>query len=190
MGVAEVVAKLAGLHEGYLPPDTDQRVAAFWWGAHDEEVAWALALANAVASEPIAKRLYVAHVGEDTRDARELKEWGYRLAVEFVGSKGSGQRKRSMVESYRTDWGHQAVRDGLALALWPHLREEVPGICKRAEQYKCGKQAFQRVRDEVQRQACDLIAGYRLDVTECLAERFSRDFVSRWEVATGRRWAA
>lgn len=189
MGAAEqTVAMLAGLYANRERPDADQRTAAFWWGAQDEEVAWALALANTVASDPIAKHLYVAHVAEDVRHNREIKEWGYRTAVEFAGAKGSGQRRRSMVESYRPDWGHQAARDGLSLALWPELRDDVPGLGKRAEQFRCGKQAYQRVRDEVQRQACDLIAGFKLDVTEILAERFSRDFIGRWEQVTRKAW--
>lgn len=190
MGASETVAMLAGLYASRERPDADQRTAAFWWGAHDEEVAWALALANVVSPDPIAKHLYVAHAAEDVRHNRQIKEWGYRAAVEFAGAKGSGQRKRSMVESYRADWGHQAARDGLCMALWPELRDDVPGLGKRAEQFKCGKQAYQRVRDEVQRQACDLIAGFKLDVTEILSERFSRDFIGRWESATGKRWVA
>jgi len=40
----------------------------------------------------------------------------------------------------------------------------------------------------VQRQACDLIAGFRLDMNETLDERFSRDFTRRWELATGKAW--
>lgn len=188
MGAAETVAMLAGLYADRERPDADQRTAAFWFGTQDEEIAWALALAHTVSPDPIARHLYVAHAAQDVRHNRAIKEWGYRVAVEFAGAKGSGQRKRSMVESYRTDWGHQAARDGLSMALWPELRDEVPGLGKRAEQFRCGKQAYQRVRDEVQRQACDLIAGFKLDVTEALAERFSRDFIGRWEMATGRAW--
>jgi hypothetical protein len=165
-----------------------KRVAAFWWGVTDEEVAWAMVLANMVAPEPIANRLYLMHATEDLRYARSVKEWAYRIAVEFVGQKGSGQRRRSLVESYRPDWGHQAARDGVSMALWPHLSDGVPGIRGRALHFKCGQQAYQRVRDEVMRQAGDLIAGYRLDLAECLDERFSRDFTNRWELATGKPW--
>jgi len=164
-----------------------KRVASFWWGSRDEEVAWSLALCNTV-NEPIAQHLYLMHATEDARRARTAKEWAYMAAVDYAGGKGTGQRRRSLVEAYRPDWGHQAARDGLAMALWPHLREGVPGIGKRAEAYHCGKQGYQRVRDEVQRQACDLIAGFRLDMVESLGERFSRDFMARWEIATGRRW--
>lgn len=186
---AQTVAMLAGLYLGGDGPDTDQRVASFWWGQPDEPVSWALSLAHTVSPDPIARHLYIAHVAEDTRHNRAIKDWGYRQAVEFVGARGSGQRRRSMVESYRPEWGQQAARDGLALAMWGHLRDCVPGIGKRAEALSCGKQAYQRVRDEVQRQTCDLIAGFRLDVTEILDERFSADFRNRWELATGKRWS-
>ena len=188
MGAADLVAQLAGLYAQRERPDADQRTAAYWWGAMDEEVAWALAICKTVAPEPIAQRLYIAHAAEDSRHARDLKDWGYRVAVEFAGSRGSGQRRRSQVEGYRTDWGHQAARDGLAIALWPHLRDDVPGIGKRAEQFHCGKQGYQRVRDEVQRQAGDLLTGFRLDMQETLDGRFSHDFRHRWEAATGWRW--
>lgn len=189
MAVAELVAQLAGLYAKQERPDADQRTAGYWWGAQDEEIGWALALCKAVSDEPIAQRLYIAHVAEDVRHARELKDWAYRVAVDYAGSRGSGQRRRSQVEGYRTDWGHQAARDGLAIALWPHIRDEVPGIGKRCERFACGKQGYQRVRDEVQRVAGDLITGFKLDMGEVLDGRFSHDFRSRWEAATGKRWA-
>lgn len=187
MGAADLVAQLAGLYAAKERPDADQRTAAYWWGAQDDEVAWALAICKTVAPEPIAQRLYIAHVAEDARHARDLKDWGYRVAVEYAGSRGSGQRRRSQVEGYRTDWGHQAARDGLAIALWPHMRDDVPGIGKRCDAFGCGKQGYQRVRDEVQRQAGDLLTGFRLDMNETLDGRFSHDFRNRWEAATGRR---
>jgi hypothetical protein len=164
-----------------------RRVTAFWYGSPDDSVAWALALCKMV-NDPIADKLYIMHATLTPRYARESKEWAYGTAVDFAGSVHSGQRRRSRVESYRPDWGHQAARDGLAIALWPHLRDGVPGIGKRCEAFKCGKQGYQRVRDKVQQRACDLIAGFRLDMTETLSERFSRDFVQRWELATGAKW--
>ena len=186
-GAAEIIAALSGLFGGRDKPDADQRTAAYWGGANDPEVGWSLAQC-ALVNPPRAQAMYIAHVAEDVRHARKLKEWAYRAAVEFAGSRGSGQRKRSLVEAYRPEWGHQAARDGLALALWPHLRDEVPGIGKRADQFRCGKQCYQRVRDEITRQACDLIAGFRLDMEQCLEGRYSRDFRERWEAATGAEW--
>lgn len=185
----DAVARVSGLYERPDEPSAAQRTAAFWWGAQDEEVAWWLSLCKMVNS-PEAQSLYIASVAEDMRHARGLKEWAYRVAVEYAGSRGSEQRRRTIVESYRLDWGHQAARDGLAMALWPHLADEVPGIGKRCDQYGCGKQAYQRVRDEVSRQAGDLITGFNMDMEQCRRNRFSRDFIERWELAAGREWPA
>jgi hypothetical protein len=184
---AQTVAALAGMFEREAEPDAAQRTAAYWWGVQDDDVAWWLGLCKLV-NEPIAQSLYLAAVTEDTRQSRGLKEWGYRAAVEYAGSVSSGQRRRSLVEAYRPDWGHQAARDGLYMALWPHLRDDVPGIGKRCDQFGCGKQAYQRVRDEVSRQASDLIVGFSVDMEQCRTNRFSRDFIARWEIAAGREW--
>jgi len=187
VGAAELVKELAGLYATHEAPDADQRTAAYWWGVADDEVAWWLSMCRLVNPDP-AQALYVAHVSEDVRYANRLKEWAYKVAVEYAGSKGGPQRRRSLVQTYRTDWGHQAARDGLAIALWPNLRDGVPGVAKRGEQYGCGKQCFQRVRDEVTRAAADLIVGFHVDMEQCRTNRFSRDFAARWERATGREW--
>ena len=184
---AQTVGMLAGMYEQRDEPDAVQRTAAYWWGAADVDVGWWLSLCKMVNPEP-AQHLYIAHVAEDWRVAHKLKEWAYMAAVEFSGSLGSGQRKRSQVEAYRTDWGHQAARDGLAMALWPELSGDVPGIVRRCERFACGKQGFQRVRDEVMRQAGDLITGFAMDMEQCRRNKFSRDFINRWEVAAGSDW--
>lgn len=186
---AQAVAMLADLYGSRGEPDADQRTAAYWWGAQDEDVAWWLGLCKMVNPDP-AQNLYLAHVAEDVRIAHGLKEWAYRKAVEYAGSKGTGQRQRSLVEAYRPEWGHQAARDGLAIALWPDLRDMVPGIGKRCDALGCGKQGFQRVRDEVTRLAADMIVGFRMDMEQCRTNRFSRDFIGRWEMATGCEWQA
>lgn len=187
MTVAQTVQQLAGIFEQYGEPDAAQRTAAYWWGVQDEDVGWWLAMCKMVNS-PIAQSLYIAHAAEDVRHAAGLKEWAYRVAVEYAGARGSGQRRRSLVEAYRTDWGHQAARDGLASALWPSLKDEIPGRDKRCDQFGVGHQAYQRVRDEVNRAACDLIAGFAMDMEQCRTNRFSRDFIGRWELAAGRQW--
>lgn len=184
---AQTVASLAGLFERQDEPDAIQRTAAYWWGAQDEDVGWWLALCNKVNPAP-AQRLYIAHAAEDWREAHKLKEWAYRVAVDYAGSVGSGQRRRSLVESYRPEWGHQAARDGLAMALWPELSGDVPGIGKRCDALGCGKQGYQRVRDEVMRTAGDLITGFAMDMEQCRRDRFSRDFRDRWELVAGVPW--
>lgn len=168
-------------------PDADQRTAAYWWGRPDDSVAWWLATCRMIAPHPIAQSLYLAHVAEDMSQRRAIKDWAYSVAAQFAGAKGSGQRRRSMVESYRLDWGHQAARDGVFLALWGDI-EDVPGITFRCDQFGCGKQAYQRVRDEITSQTRDMIAAFRSDMEQCRTGQRNRWFTQRWEEATGKSW--
>ena len=185
---AQTVAALAGLYSAPETPDATQRTAAYWWGAQDEEVPWWLGLCKLVNSA-IAQSLYIAHAADDARQARGMKEWAYGVAAEYAVSRGGGVRRRAVVEAYSPAWGHQASRDGLAAALWPQLADEIPGRDKRCAELGVGHQAYQRIRDEVNRQASDLIVGFGMDMEQCRTDRFSRDFIGRWELATGREWA-
>lgn len=167
-------------------PDIDQIMASFCHAPlGDDRAAW-LQQAGMVSSDKIAGDLYLAQVAEADRKWRAIKDWGYLQAVEFVGSRGSGQRKRSQVESYRVDWGHQAARDGLAIAIFG--AEGVPGIAVRAEAFKCGKQAYQRVRDHVGQRAAELITEFRHFLDMARTGRYSREFTERWESVTGAKW--
>jgi hypothetical protein len=77
----------------------------------------------------------------------------------------------------------------LALALWPHLADDgVPGIKRRATDLKCGWQAYQRIRDGVRDRAKELVAVFRSDMEQCLKSHYRRDFIERWEFATGKEW--
>lgn len=186
---AQIVQSLAGLYAAPEIPDAAQRTAAYWWGAQDEEVPWWLGLCKLV-NGAIAQSLYIAHVADDARHARGMKDWAYGVAAEYAVSRGGGTRRRAVVEAYRPEWGRQAARDGLAAALWPKLASEIPGRDKRCAELKCGHQAYQRVRDEVSRQASDLIVGFGMDMDQCRESKFSRDFIGRWELATGQEWAS
>lgn len=182
------MTKLTDLREIFeaTGPDIDQIMASFCNAPLGDDRAGWLQLAGMVASDKIAGDLYLARVADADRKWRQIKDWGYLQAVEFVGSKGSGQRKRSQVESYRVDWGHQAARDGLAIALFGEW--EVPGIGARASQFKCGKQAYQRVRDHVGNRAAELIGEFRHWLDMARTGRYSREFTERWEQVTGRKW--
>jgi len=71
------------------------------------------------------------------------------------------------------------------MVLWPHRLDEVPGIGVRASHFNCGKQAYQRVRDEVQHRALEGFVNYMFDLG-CLAQgRWTRDMIYRWEKVTG-----
>lgn len=187
--VEAIIKALDGTHMGDEAPDVDQRTAAYWWGARDEEIASALSAANLIAPSRIAQMLYLARVADDPSKNRQIKEWAYQTAAEFVGSKGSGQRRRSIVESYRLDWGRQAARDGVARALWPEMVDEMPGRDARCKQFNVGHQAYQRVRDHVMREALDLFVAFRADLECILANRWTQDMRYRWEKATGVNWA-
>lgn len=171
------------------PPDVDQRTAAYWWGARDEDIQSALTTANLIAPTPIAQWIYLARVADDGSKNRPIKEWAYETAAEFVGRKGTGQRRRSMVENYRLDWGRQAARDGVARALWPEMVDEMPGRDARCKQFKIGHQSYQRVRDHVTREALDLFVNFRTDLECLMANQWTRDMKDRWEKATGANWA-
>lgn len=184
------------VHEEESPSDLiDKRIAGYWGSPRiDEDAAWWMGMANLVAADPCSQALYLMHVAPESfaglPDEQTpfpiIRAWAYRVAVEFAGSKGSKQRARSLVERYRADWGRQAARDGAAIALWGH--EEIPGIVARSERFKCGKQAYQRVRDAVQNRATDLIGDYRVSLRWAKGEIHSGDHVDRWEMATGKKW--
>lgn len=58
-----------------------------------------------------------------------------------------GERHRTYVESYRDDWGRQASRDGLTMALFGE--GSVMGLTARAKQFGCRWQAYRKVRNFV-----------------------------------------
>lgn len=196
MGVSESIEKtaqklidsLVGTHETYSPPDIDQRTAGWWHGRADPELGWAHDMADLIARSNVAQPLYLAYAADDASRYRQIKEWGYRTAVEFAGARGSGQRRRSLVESYRVDWGHQAARDGLSRALWPEMVDDIPGRDARCQQYGCGHQAFMRVRDVVENAARQARDDYKHDLSSVARNEWSRDMIQRWEIATGAEW--
>lgn len=174
---------------GFEQPDAHdevaKRVAAWWWGATDDEIGGHLSTAKMIAPDAIGAAIYMARIADDTSQYRTIKDWAYDAAIDFVGAKGSGQRRRSMVESFRPDWGRQASRDGVAMAIWPHRLDEIPGISARCAAFGCGKQAYQRVRDEVNHRALEAFVNFMFDLGCITHGRWTRDMAGRWEMATG-----
>lgn len=185
-----VLAQLrAAVHEGELEPDADQRTAAYWWGKPDDAVAWWLGMCRRVAADPISQALYLAHVAEDMSHKREIKDWAYRVAAECASRARQGaKRNQPAVASYDPAWGRQAARDGLAMALWPHRADEVPGVNFRATCLGCRNDAYQYIRDEVKAKAKELIEWFRADMEQCRKGYWRRDFIDRWQDATGASW--
>lgn len=187
MSQLAALAAIDGTHELGQPPDIYQVFADFCTAPlGDVRASWLLG-AGLVSSDKIATDMFLAKSADVRLKWRDIKDWGYLKAVEFVGARKSEQRKRSLVESYRIDWGHQAARDGLATAIYGE-EADIPGIRARSLQFHCGQQAYQRVRDEVGSKANDLIneAAHWLEM--CRSGKFSPEYKDRWELATGAKW--
>lgn len=134
--------------------------------------------------DPIAQSLYLAHVAEDFSSVREIKQWAYGAAHDIANEK---HRHRKAVESYQPSWGHQAARDGVALALWSHFAEMVPGYGARARAFNCRSAAYLTVRDGVERKTRDAINAFRNDMVDLSKGFASQDFRRRFELGAARR---
>jgi hypothetical protein len=155
---AEAVAAVQG-YEPVEPRGVRERYTGWASGAPDEGMAFIVAGASNGSSDPVAYPLFDLHVmefdacGYPTK-VRTVKEWGYAEAARYVTSR----RHQGRVRGYRLDWGRQAARDGLCLALWGHLRG--CGLAARAEQFGIGERGYQRVRDHVEQAAKQLLTEF------------------------------
>jgi len=96
----------------------------------------------------IGYELWITWVAEVPFFQRQLDEWAEGLGELAATLKPRiGERHRTYVESYRPEWGRQASRDGLRMAiLGPNF---VPGLQTRATELGCRWQAYKKVRDFV-----------------------------------------
>jgi hypothetical protein len=132
-----------------------------------EEVGYAIAAARSACSEAVALPLYDLFVmdGESVEahaHMRAVKDWGYTLAASYASS---GRQK------YRLDWGHQAARDGLCLALWSsdlNTFGRMPSVEQRAKQFGVGEEKYRRTRRHVTSTAGMLISEFHGFFTQAL----------------------
>lgn len=190
---------LAGTHD-HEPPTVFDIFADFGQNNLGDDRAGWLTLAGIVAGT-LATDMFIAKASCVMGRKERFKEWAYLTAAEFVGADGSRQHKQSIVGPYAVDWGRQAALDGVALALWGGKHQDmiynglyvvnssgwhpIPGVIARAAQYKCSKQSYQEVRDEVGSQANDLIGEAALYLEMCRTGKFSGKFKRAWEAKTG-----
>lgn len=141
------------------PRGVRERYTEWASGARDEGMAFIVAGASNGSSDPVAYSLFDLHLMEFHANgfagkARTVKDWGYAEAARYVTSR----RHQGRVRGYRLDWGRQAARDGLCLALWGHVRG--CGLAARVEQFGCGERGYQRVRDHIHATASKLLVEF------------------------------
>ena len=141
-------------------PTTKELYTIWSAGRSDGGALFGLLVGNAklMCGDRIAADLYEMHaMAEDTYDRARCwgraKEWAYTLAASYA---------RSARLRYALDWGRQAAKDGVCLALWPEDRVEIamPTCEARAEQFGVGVKKYARVRAHVKAEAKALVAEF------------------------------
>jgi hypothetical protein len=135
-------------------------------GRSSEVVGGGAGIAKTKAGEA-ASDLYELHCMETGSSdwaaaTRRVKDWAYTIAAEFVSSR----RGPAMFRGYRLDWGRQAARDGLAAALWGHVRGT--GLAIRAIQFDIGERPYQRIRDHITDEAKRLLNAYETELSAAI----------------------
>lgn len=188
----QVDAILQKLRTLYVDDDhpVHKRVAAFFWGAHDEDVAGYLGLCKIAAVEPMAETLYFWSCGGDmcggSERSRQVSDWACGVAADFAAQPVRGGKR---IESYRPHWARMAAHDGVCLAMYgDQIRDLVPGVNKRAAQLKVRDMAYLTLRNHVQQTAERLIADFRADMERVSEGKFSPDFRLRYEASTGHKF--
>jgi hypothetical protein len=123
--------------------------AAFGRRAMPDAAIYTLAAANSVLPDGhVGFEAWMTDAAGVPFFAPKLKAWSVDLARTAATLRPLlGKRRVPLVKSWREDWGPQAARDGLCLALFGE--GAVAGLESRAKQYRCRWQAYKRVRDLV-----------------------------------------
>ena len=166
----------------------DRRFARFALRPLTDSDVWTLAMATMVMPDgnPGAEA-YLAQVSGTGLFHGRLTVWGRVVAIGIAQARykaRSGSYRRAYVEGYDVAWGESAVADGLSLALYG----KAPGLVERAEQLKCGKQGYQRIRDFVGGGIVNAIAEFRVALAWAAGYQRDRVLAGRWEGITGQNW--
>jgi hypothetical protein len=108
---------------------------------------------------------------------KELSKWAEMVAESIAQAqyKPDGRKNtRRYVEGYRKEWGAQAAKDGICLAMFGP--KDVPGISARCEEFGVGKQGYQRIRDFVGGAAAMAIEEYRYALLWACGDKIDRRF--------------
>mgnify|MGYP000629649869 CR=1 FL=1 len=141
-----------------IAPEIVARYAS-WSGSHaDEAFGYLLNVVKWQCLDKVGADLFDLHVMfEHAADLsgkfERVKDWAYGAAVEY-----------SMVNGirWRPDWGRQAARDGVFLAMWPDEKSTVrmPTISIRAIEFGIWENNYSAVRGYVRDSAVILIDDF------------------------------
>lgn len=184
----ETKAAQTAVWEAESRPTIHELVSGWYWGEFSEDVPFLLSLCNIVAPDPVAQWLYLFGEVGDLRRGRgldALQSWCWGMAAEAAstGIRHRGER----VANYRRRWARQAGQDGAALAMWGKgIRDDLPGVQKRADAYGCRPADYLAVRSYVEVEADALLRGFRTDIEQAMVGKFDGSFRARYYTATGR----
>lgn len=187
-------AQTAAVFEGDKPPSIHELVSTWWWGVWSEDVPGLLLLCDIVAHDPAAQWLYQFHCAgpEGLRRGRglaALESWCYGIAAEAASTAARFRPER--LANYQRRWARQAGCDGAALAMWgADVRDLIPGVNKRAEQYGCRPADYLAVRSYAEIEADANIRSFKTDMEQAHSGRFDSSFRARYSIATGREMPA
>ena len=178
------------IFEADSKPSVHELVSAWWWGVFSEDIPGLINLCHIVAADPVNQWLYQFHCAGTDGLRRgtgldRLESWCHGMAAE-AASTGARHRPERMA-SYRRRWARMAGIDGAALAMWgSEVRDVLPGVNKRSEQYGCRPADYLAVRSYVEIEADAALRSFKTDMEQALSGNFDSSFRARYLVATGR----
>lgn len=183
-------AQTVEIFEAHSPPSIHELVSAWLAGMDSPEIAYIIGACNMVAPDPVAQWLYQYQCGGPDslvrgRGLDTLTSWCHGTAAECAASSRRYRPERDL--NYRRRWARQAGCDGAAMAMWGgEIRDDLPGVNKRAEQYGCRPADYLKVRNYVEVEADKLIRGFRTDIEQVFSEKPDRSLRTRFLDVTGR----
>lgn len=153
--------------------DLRQYYASFTRRALPEGAIWRLSLASScLPSGHPGYMTWMTMVAGTDRFVVELQDWAVGLGATIAQMKPRlRKRSRVYVSSYDHSWGKQASLDGLCIALFGV--DKVPAVLARADEFKCDRDAYQRIRDFVA--GALLLAQWQYEDSLRWAHKVARD---------------
>ncbi|HEY5851271.1 MAG TPA: hypothetical protein VIT62_10965 [Lysobacter sp.] len=171
MTVAEAIAVQADYD--IKSQDIRQYYASFTRRALPEGAIWRLSLATScLPSGHPGYMTWMTMVSGTDRFVVSLQDWAIGLGATIARMKPRlRKRARVYVTSYDHEWGKQASLDGLCIALFG--ADKVPAVLARADEFKCDRDAYQRIRDFVA--GALLLAQWQYEDSLRWAHKVARD---------------